>query len=129
MLLVSLTSWWYSKGLKKEAAHLAGAMGGSLDFFSIGLLIKTLFAPFRQIDAGRSVQAPIDAQVRMFFDRLLSRIIGAFMRSTVMIMGVAVLVVQAVGSLLVLVGYLLLPLLPIVGVIMYIVGWIPSWPL
>ncbi|MDR1032807.1 MAG: hypothetical protein LBL84_02220 [Candidatus Nomurabacteria bacterium] len=128
MLLMSLFSWWYSGGLKKEAIYLVGAMSGSLDFFSIGLLVKTLFAPFRQIDAGGSAQAPVDVQLKMFFDRLLSRIIGAFMRTIVILIGIAALVLQFVGSVLATLLYLLLPILPIAGAIMYIIGWVPQWP-
>jgi hypothetical protein len=128
MLLMSLFSWWYTNGLKKEAIYLARAMGGSLDFFSIGLLIKTLFAPFRQIDAGKAVEAPFDIQIRMFFDRLLSRTIGAFMRTIVVFIGIAALAVQLVGSLLAIAAYSLLPLLPIVGIVMFIIGWVPAWP-
>jgi hypothetical protein len=128
MLLMSLFSWWYSDGLKKELVYLAHAMGASLDFFSIGLLIKTLFAPFRQIDAGQAMQAPVDIQVRMFFDRLLSRIIGAVMRLVLIVVGAATLTVQLVGSVAAMAIYLLLPLLPVIGVAMYALGWTPKWP-
>ena len=128
MLLMSLFSWWYSDGLKKELVYLAHAMGASLDFFSIGLLIKTLFAPFRQIDAGQAMQAPVDIQVRMFFDRLLSHIIGAVMRLVLIVVGAATLTVQLVGSVAAMAIYLLLPLLPVIGVAMYALGWTPKWP-
>ncbi|MDR0398078.1 MAG: hypothetical protein LBH36_02770 [Candidatus Nomurabacteria bacterium] len=128
MLLMSLFSWWYTDGLKKEAIYLMRTMGASMDFFSIGLLLKTLFAPFRQIDATTAVQAPLDIQIKMFFDKLLSRIIGAFMRTLVLLVGIVVLVAQFVGSLLTTVGYLLLPLLPVLGIIMFIIGWVPKWP-
>ncbi|MDR0591095.1 MAG: hypothetical protein LBG75_00810 [Candidatus Nomurabacteria bacterium] len=127
MLLMSLFSWWYGGGVKKELAYLLEAMSRSIDYFSIGLLFKTWFAPFRQIDAGQSAIAPVDIKIRMFFDRLVSRFIGAFMRTIVIIIGILSLSVQLVGSVLAVAVYLLLPFLPVIGVVMYIVGWVPSW--
>jgi hypothetical protein len=129
MLLMSLFSWWYSDGLKKEIAYLTNSMLRSLDYFSIGLLAKTLFAPFRQIDSGKALNAPLDVKARMFFDRLLSRLIGAVMRTLVILIGAVALLVKTLLSLLATVAYLLLPVVPIAGVVMYIVGWVPSWPI
>jgi hypothetical protein len=128
MLIMSLFSWWYSGGLKKELAHLGDSMSRSLDFFSIGLLLKTLFAPFRQIDSGSADNAPMDVRMRMFFDQLMSRAIGGFMRTLVILVGLVVLAAKLVFSLVVVVLYLLLPLLPVVGTAMFIIGWIPKWP-
>ena len=94
------------------------------DNFSLGLLLRTLFSPWRQISAGR-VRGPLGVQVRAFFDRLISRIIGGIVRSVVLIFGsIAVLGVALVG-LLRIVLWPLLPLFPIVATIWTITGWIP----
>ena len=101
-------------------------LAASADFFSIGLLASTLFAPFRQISAG-NVVGPIGDQIRAFFDRLISRTIGAFVRTSVIIFGLVVMSLQAIFGLIVLVSWLIIPLLPIIGLIMTVIGWTPQW--
>lgn len=98
----------------------------TLDYFSIDLLLKTLFAPFRQISAGR-VRGPVDVQIRAFFDQLISRLIGGFVRSILIIVGSLSLVFTAVIGGFVLVAWAFLPLLPVVGIILAMTGWTPSW--
>lgn len=127
MLAISLISWWYGLGFKKRIDDLTDSFRRTLDYFSIGLLIKTLFAPFRQISASKASGAAIDIRFRMFLDRLISRIVGSFMRTIVVLIGIVVIVIKFLISLVVIVFHLLLPVLPIVGIVMMIIGWIPSW--
>jgi len=98
----------------------------SADFFSIGLLIETLFAPFRQISAG-SVGGSISNQIRAFFDKLLSRIIGSIVRSSMIIAGLVVMLAQILFGIFVIVFWLITPLLPVAGLIMIVIGWVPIW--
>ena len=56
-----------------------GKLVSVFDYFSIDLLVRTWFAPFRQISAG-AVDGPIGVQIRAFFDRLISRTIGGIVR-------------------------------------------------
>ncbi|MCL2869834.1 hypothetical protein FWF48_03440 [Candidatus Saccharibacteria bacterium] len=129
MLLISLFSWWYTGGLKVRARGLLAALTRTLDLFSIGLLLKTLFAPFRQISAAQSATAPIDVKFRMFFDRTFSRLIGAVMRMIVIVAGLLTILVQTIISIFMIVLHLVLPLLPVVGIVMLIFGWVPKWPI
>jgi hypothetical protein len=126
MLVANLFSWWYSGGLAKQAAKLGDALLRTLDHFSIGLLVKTWFAPFRQIDTGDFGKQPFDIRLRKFFDKLISRFVGAFMRTIVMVVGVIAVIAQAAFSLVVMVFYLLLPVLPLAGLVLLAIGWVPS---
>jgi hypothetical protein len=129
MLLISLFSWWYTGGLKGRINSLLAALTRTLDLFSIGLLLKTLFAPFRQISAAHAATAPIDVKFRMFFDRTFSRLIGAIMRLVVILAGIITLVGQTLISLLLIILHIIMPLLPVIGIIMFIIGWVPKWPI
>ena len=111
MLVINLFQWWYSGGWATFARHLKERLQASLDFFSVGSLLRTLFSPFRQIDAGGK-------GIRAFFDTLISRLIGAAVRILILIVGVVVLIVQTVFGLILLVLWPLVPLMPIAGLVL-----------
>ena len=125
MFLVGILSWWYGKGLSSRVRIVKDRLRASVDFFSVDLLISTLFAPFRQISAG-DVAGPIGVQLRAFFDRLLSRFIGAFVRIFMIIFGLIAMSLQIVFGVIVLIFWLIIPLLPIIGLIMWVIGWVPK---
>lgn len=124
MQLVALLSWWYGSGVLRMFRTVQMKFASLLDYFSIDLLARTLFAPFRQISAG-GVRGPIGMQVRAFFDQLISRVIGAIVRSMVIVIGCIAILLQAIVSLLFILLWFVMPLLPIVGLVMMLVGWIP----
>lgn len=126
MFLVGILSWWYGHGYKSRVSLMFERLASTSDFFSIGLLFTTLFAPFRQISAG-SVGGSMAIQMRALGDQLISRFIGAIVRFFLMIVGIIVLAIQAMWSLVVLVLWALIPLLPVAGLIIAVIGWVPSW--
>lgn len=108
MLMIALFSWWYSVGWAQLARRAAARIAGVLDFFSVGMLLKSLFAPFRQISVGK-VQGSLDAKIRAWADLQISRFIGAMVRLAVIVFGLIAMVVMVVVS----VGLLLLwPIVP-----------------
>lgn len=126
MFIVGLLSWWYGDGWRQRALMVRERLLGAIDYFSVDLLLKTLFSPYRQISAG-GVRGPIGVRWRAFVDRLISRCVGAVIRTVVIIIGCVSIVLIAVLGLLVLALWLVIPLAPLAGVIMMIVGWVPRW--
>ena len=124
MFLVGILSWWYGNGWLSRIQLIKERLAASADFFSVGLLASTLFAPFRQISAGR-VSGPIGEQMRAFFDRLISRIVGGFVRTFMIVFGLVAMFIQVVFGGIVLLLWLILPLLPVVGLIITVIGWVP----
>jgi len=126
MVIVWALSWWYGAGLQARAHLVYERLARNYDYLSIDLLAKTLFAPFRQISAG-SVDGPLAVKWHAFLDKLISRMIGGFIRSVVIIVGVMWLGIQSVLGAFVIVGWVLVPLLPVIGFIAMISGWVPTW--
>ena len=124
MVIVGILTWWYSAGFVQALHAVGGRLAGWFDFFSIDLLIKTLFSPFRQISAGR-VDGPLVEQLKAFGDKLLSRVIGAVVRTIVMIIGICMLAVISILGLLYLLLWLVMPLLPLIGLTLALTGWVP----
>lgn len=126
MFAVGVISWWYGDGWKWRARLLRARITRTLDFFSFGLLAKTLFAPFRQISAG-SVNGSLSVKLHAFADRLISRCIGAMLRTTMMIAGGVVVLFQTVIGSIMLISWAIIPLLPFIGIIFWTIGWVPAW--
>lgn len=127
MVLLGLLSWWYTTGWKQQAIGLREKIASTMDFFSIDLLLRTLFSPFRQISAGR-VDGSLSVQMHAFFDRLISRLIGGMVRSFMIVFGSIAIALHAITGVALLVAWAFIPLLPVVGVILMSSGWIP-WTL
>jgi len=126
MFLVGILSWWYGEGWLSRVHIMRERLAASADFFSIGILASTLFAPFRQISAGQ-VSGPIGVQLRAFFDRLISRIIGGFVRTFMIIFGLLAMFVQFILGIIVIIVWPIFPFLTVIGLIMTVIGWVPLW--
>ena len=123
---MGIISWWYGRGLQGQISRIRDRLTATAGYFSIGQLLSTLFAPFRQISAG-SVSGPVGAQLRAFFDKTISRLIGAIVRSFTILAGLIVMAVQVLVEAIVLVIWVVLPLFPIAGLILFVIGWVPRW--
>ncbi|HET6746893.1 MAG TPA: hypothetical protein VFH06_02180 [Candidatus Saccharimonadales bacterium] len=124
MFIVGILSWWYGAGWKQRFTVLSERISSTADYFSIDLLLKTLFSPYRQISAGK-VQGSINVQMRAFFDQLLSRIIGAIVRTMMIIIGIVGILFYSMVGLFLVVLWGIVPLIPILGIVLFIMGWMP----
>ena len=127
MFLVGLISWWYGRGWIGQLRRMTHRFGATLEFFSVGQLLGTLFSPYRQISASSASNGSVSAELRAFVDQLISRIIGAFVRFFTIVFGLIVIVLQAAYELLIVVAWWFLPLLPIAGFILLAIGLVPVW--
>lgn len=115
MVLV-LFSWWYTAGWAQQAARVGARVSGVLEMFSVGLLLRTLFAPFRQISAEQGTRGALNTQMRAMGDRLFSRIFGACIRTLFIIFGLIGALFAAVLGVVQLLVWPFIPLLPIFGI-------------
>lgn len=127
MLLASFFKWWYGAGLKNRFQRLTDQLVRMSDFFSIDLLLKTFFQPFRMIDAHKLDKGALEDKVRNWFDRLVSRLIGAMLRFGVLLVGLVALLIRVFYGVVAMVLWLFVPALPAVCLILFILGVVPSW--
>lgn len=126
MFLANILFWWYGGGWLGRVQIMKDRLAASADFFSIGLLASTLFSPYRQISAG-SVAGSLGNQMRAFFDKSLSRLIGAVVRSFMIFFGLIVMLLQILFGFVMLGFWLIIPFFPVIGLIAMIIGWVPQW--
>lgn len=127
-MLMAFISWWYGKGWAWRAERILDGLERSMNTFSLGLLVKTWFSPFRQIDAGGSSGGSLEVRFRRAMDKLFSRFVGAFLRTIMMAVGVIWISAKAIWGMFLLLLHPILPILPILLVIMFFVGWTPKMP-
>lgn len=127
MFIAGLFQWWYGEGWLNRLKLVKTNLAKTADFFSIGILITTLFAPFKQISATSGVNDTIGEKFRAAFDKLFSRIIGAIVRSFMIMFGMVALFVNFVLGIISLALWPIVPVLPIVGLILSMSGWVPAW--
>ena len=121
LLVTSLLTWWYTDGWRSRARLVSNRLDATIDYFSFDLLLKTLFAPFRQISAG-SVDGPLEVKLRALVDKLFSRIIGAFIRLVILFVGGIVVTLQVLVGLVMLIAWMIVPLLPLLGLTLFLIG-------
>lgn len=114
-------SWWYTDGWERQLKAVSSRLAGLIDTFSIDILIRTLFSPFRQISAG-PVRGPIGIQLRAFVDKLVSRFIGAIVRLAILITGSISIIVSLIIAGIYLVVWPLLPILPLLAIGIVFIG-------
>ena len=117
MFVLDLLSWWYGSGwagvLRATRQHLSGLA----EAFSLTILLRTLFAPWKRIVSAPG--AGLDAKLQAMGDNLISRFVGFTVRFLVLLTAaVAFVVFCAVG----LAELLLWPLLPLAALALIVRG-------
>ena len=122
MAIAEMFIWWYARGWRVFISHTRNWFSSITDFFSMDSLIRTLFKPYRQISAGTTSTGSFDAKFQMFLDRLISRLIGFCSRLVLLFAGILIMLIGGLFSLILIILWPFIPLLPIAGIIMSIAG-------
>lgn len=125
MFIVGLLGWWYGAGWRERMRIIGMRLLRIFDFFSLDLLAKTWFSPFRQIGTEQAQGGGLPEQLRAFGDRLVSRMIGGVVRTLMIIIGTLILIGMTIAGVIEGILWVVVPLLPVVGVILFAIGWVP----
>ena len=108
MLAVSFFNWWYGQGWKQVAKSLRPRLKGVAGAFSVGQLLRTLFAPWRRIttEPGRA----LEERLRAWLDNMISRVIGFFVRLGVLFAAFVSMIAITLITVIEIIAWLLLPL-------------------
>ena len=107
-MVFELLSWWYGPGWVQAIKRVYTWAHDISLALSAGQLLRSLFEPWRRIVSagGRS----LDVKVKNFFDNLVSRAVGATVRSFVLLAAVAAMVAAVIFGIFVAVAWPLAPL-------------------
>ena len=88
-----------------------------LNYFSLPLLLKTFFSPWRQYKWSYGKGFDIGRYLEVFISNLISRTLGAVLRVFLIIIGILVEVFIIFAGMIIFFGWLILPALLIAGLI------------
>lgn len=103
MVLVYLLGWWYGKGWGWAVKSVLQKLKDINEVFSIPILLRTWFAPWKQIQTQATFRNFFQAAI----DNLISRFVGSMVRGAMM----------------------LLALLASISIFIFAVGVLVVWPL
>lgn len=104
---------WWIKVVPTDIFNITlKIIGKFFDFFSIDLLLKTLFLPWKR-DEIDSSNLSLDLKFRVWIMNLVSRFIGAIVRLGVVLIGSGAIVLAFAAGIILIVGFLVLPLVSI----------------
>ena len=108
--------WLYLDAPSAYFGYIQDIVFGLYKYFSIDLLTKTLFSPWRH-DAVDMSRLPIRFWGQAIAANLISRTIGFFVRAGVIVSGCLFIFVTSIGAVIFIISWYLLPVLMIVSVI------------
>ena len=121
-MLFAYISWHYGKGLRAAVAIARNFIAFAMHLFSIRELARSLFSPWKQITEEYRGQGLNTTFLWAIWGNLLSRILGAIARSSLLILGLFFLAFVALSASIFLafwaIGPLLPPVLLVVGVML-----------
>jgi hypothetical protein len=111
-MIIILIKWWYGPGWIKAFVDIKSRASGIARAFSITILLKTLFAPWKRIItySDRS----LGDKFRALLDNIVSRAVGFVVRGIVLVAALLLTLLTAVVYLLI---ALIWPFVPVI--IMY----------
>jgi len=110
-------SWQFFDVPKEIVRGWKNFLKFNLNYFSIPLLLKTLFSPWRRYRVSYGKGFDIGRYFSAFFSNLIFRMLGAILRSFLIFIGLLVEVFIIFMGLVVFFGWLVLPVLLVWGLI------------
>jgi hypothetical protein len=115
MLFLEFFTWWYGVGWQKAIHGGIGLVKKVELSFSISVLLRTLFSPWKRIisSPGRSLEDKLSA----LLDNLVSRTIGFFVRIFSLITALVLITGAAVVGAVIAMSWPLIPVLAVISAI------------
>jgi hypothetical protein len=109
-------TWHYGRSLGEALAIWGNFLRFTLHFFSVPLLLRTLFSPWRRMHEGYSKEGGFDISTAAsaLVVNLLMRFIGFLVRTVLIVLGLLFFILVAVSGIMAALLWLLAPLLVVV---------------
>ena len=114
-IVLQFIKWYYFDQLKAILKAWKNFLRFNLNYFSISLLLKTLFSHWRKYQWSYGRGFDIKRYAEVFFSNLISRVIGAIIRFFLILIGVVAEIIIVLAGIIVFLGWLLLPVLLLAG--------------
>ena len=114
--LGDIFGWWYTKGIRDFFIYLKAILLKITDIFSVKLLLSTYLSPWKR-DITRAEGLPLNVVFQVIIFNLVSRLLGAIIKTVILFVYLMALVVFFALSLSLIIVWLFLPLISIISLI------------
>ncbi|HEX5797166.1 MAG TPA: hypothetical protein VFX86_02125 [Candidatus Saccharimonadales bacterium] len=111
-----MLGWWYSQGWVWVLKVIADNLKAVEENFSVPILLRTWFSPWKQIQTPPSFHQFFQAAIDNFVSRFIGAVIRTFVLLTALVLAFCILFLGLVGILLWPLIPFLVPALPIIAV-------------
>jgi hypothetical protein len=120
-VFLAVVFWWLVFKPKQLLYIYSKVIRKIRQFFSMSLLLRTLFAPWKrdEIDMGN---LSLQDRLRVLIMNLVSRLVGAVVRGGTVLVGATSVLLTTVGFFIVAAGFIMLPLLSVLLLIIAFSG-------
>lgn len=109
---------WYLRDQPKLISKIwKNLLKFNLGYFSIPLLLKTFFSPWRKYTWSYGRGFSFSRYLEAFVSNVISRTLGAILRFFLILIGIFLEILIFIGGLVVLIGWFLTPLILLGGLI------------
>ncbi len=108
--------WHYSRAFKELFGLWKNFLWFVTHFFSLPQLTRTFFAPFKRIQERRKRGFDIEDWLGVFLVNIISRLIGALLRSVLITVGLLCWLLTALVGGMIFLLWVVLPVIVLVGV-------------
>lgn len=122
MIVLAFIQWWYGRGWAEQGRAFFKRIDMVANSFSLGILVKTWFSPWKQMITTTSRNSSIEYRFRASVDNLVSRVVGFVVRSIVMFAAVVMMAVMGVACIVTVLIWPFLPVLPMLLLLISAVG-------
>ncbi|MDQ5913680.1 MAG: hypothetical protein QG623_299 [Patescibacteria group bacterium] len=119
MFVSDILGWWYGAGFKDLIARFKTLFEGTVDFFSIDILAKSLFQPFRQTLTDVHYKRTLGQKIG---DAVVSRSVGFITRFFIILIGGLLMIFELLAFGLILLLWPFVPFSPALFIMMAVLG-------
>lgn len=123
MGLAIFLGWWYGAGWANSFKAIFNRVSLVAQEFSLPILLRTLFEPWKQLTVYTGPGAPLDAKMRVLFDNLFSRFFGFVVRTMFIFICLIAVTVTFIAGIILAIAWPVIPFLPAVCAVMA-VAWL-----
>ena len=119
MVFLLFFRWWYTAGWLNAFERIGERIKKIYQDFSLAILFRTLFEPWKQITSYAPTTSSLDLNFRVWFDNFFARIIGFVIRLSVIFFALVIISFVAVAGLIM---ALFWPLVPFLFILLVVLG-------
>ena len=122
-MIVLFFRWWYTDGWRSAFRAITAKSSVVLADFSVPILLRTLFEPWKQIRSYAAPGSAINGKMQALMDNTFARTFGFIIRSNIIFYASIIAAFVAIANGVIALLWPVIPLLPLVFLIVGVASY------